>query len=156
MLPWLKASYSAPKSLVWKTIISAICDQNWIGLWNLEQKWGWKVIFILWHFLIRGQIRDLVACWLFLAWFGYLGYFWSELNGTLKFGTKWGVKSDFYFMTFFDWRPNKRAIDSFAPAALGQCNSLRARETYQNLSCSFNATSMPNQIKQKMCWDNFL
>ena len=92
----------------------------------------------------------------FLALFGYLGYFWSELNGTLKFGTKWGVKSDFYIMTFFDWRPNKRAIDSFAPAALGQCNSLRARETYQNLSCSFNATSMPNQIKQKMCWDNFL
>ena len=38
----------------------------------------------------------------------YLSYLWSELNGTLKFGTKVGVKSDFYFMTFFDPRPNNR------------------------------------------------
>ena len=37
----------------------------------------------------------------------YLSHLWSELNGTLKFGTKMGVKSDFYFMTFFDSRPNK-------------------------------------------------
>ena len=50
---------------------------------------------------------DLATCWLFPARFGHLGYFWSELNGTLKFGTKVGVKSDFYFMTFFDSRPNK-------------------------------------------------
>ena len=44
----------------------------------------------------------------FLALFGYLGYFWSELNETLKFGTKVEVKSDFYFMTVFDPRPNNR------------------------------------------------
>ena len=37
----------------------------------------------------------------------YLSYLWSKLNGTLKFGTKVGAKSDFYFMTFFDSRPNK-------------------------------------------------
>ena len=43
----------------------------------------------------------------FLALFGYFGYFWSKRSGTLKFGTKVGVKSDFYFMTFFDPRPNK-------------------------------------------------
>ena len=43
----------------------------------------------------------------FLALLGYLGYFWSELNGTLKFGTEVGVKSDFCFMTFFGLRPNK-------------------------------------------------
>ena len=37
----------------------------------------------------------------------YLSYLWSKLNRTLIFGTKVGVKSDFYFMTFFDSRPNK-------------------------------------------------
>ena len=27
----------------------------------MEQKWGWKVCFILWHFLIRGQITELLT-----------------------------------------------------------------------------------------------
>ena len=89
-----------------------------------------------------------------LIWLSWL--FLVRIEQDHEIWNKMGVKSDFYLMTFFDWRPNKRATDSFAPPALGQCNSLRARETYQNLSCSCNATSMPNQIKQKMCWDNFL
>ena len=37
----------------------------------------------------------------------YLSYLWSKLNRTLKYGTKVGMKSDFYFKTFFDLRPNK-------------------------------------------------
>ena len=44
-----------------QTIILAICGQNWMGPWNLEQKWGWKVYFILWHFLIWSQITELLT-----------------------------------------------------------------------------------------------
>ena len=50
----------------------------------------------------------------------------SKQSGTLKFETKVGVKSIFHLVTFFDSRPNNRAIDFFAPAALVHCNSLRA------------------------------
>ena len=55
------------------------------------------------------KIRDLVSCWLFLAWFGYFGYLWLKWSGTLNFGTKVGVKSIIHFMTFFDSRPNNRS-----------------------------------------------
>ena len=71
------------------------------------------------------KIRDLVSCWLFLAWFGYFGYLWLKWSGTLKFGTKVGVKSRLHFMTFFDLRPNIKGIDFFAPSALVHCNFLR-------------------------------
>ena len=39
----------------------------------------------------------------------YFGYFWSKQSGTLKFGTKVGVKSINHLMTFFDSRPNNRS-----------------------------------------------
>ena len=55
------------------------------------------------------KLTDLDSCWLFLAWCGYFGYFWSKRYGILKFGTKVGVKSIFHLMTFFDSRPNNRS-----------------------------------------------
>ena len=103
-----------------------------------------------------GQITDLVACWLFSAWFGYFGYFRSELNGTSKIGTKVGVKSIFHLMTFFDLRPNNGVIDLFAFAAIVHCNSLRARETPNFLFCFGNGTPIPTQIRWKIPRDIFL
>ena len=79
-----------------KTNILAICGQNWMGPWNLEQKWGWKVIFILWHFLIRGQITDLVACWLFWPYLAISAIFGQNWMGPWNLEQKWGWKVIFY------------------------------------------------------------
>ena len=57
-----------------------------------------------------------------------ISYFLSKKSGTLKFGIKVGVKSMFYLMTFFDSRPNNRAIDIFAFVAKVHYNSLEATE----------------------------
>ena len=94
----------------------------------------------------------------FLAWFGYFGYFWSKRSGTLKFGTKKGgkVKSIFNFISFFDSRPNNRAIDLFAFVAKVHCNSLRAMETPKFLFCFGIGTPIPRQFQQKLPWDIIL
>ena len=64
----------------------------------------------------------------FLAGFGFFGYFWLKWSGTLKYGTKVGVKSVFHIMTFFDSRPNNRAIDLLAFLAKVRCSLLEATE----------------------------
>ena len=61
-LVWPKLTDLVSCWLFWPDLaISAIFGQNSLELWNLEQKWEWKVHFILWHFLIWSQITELLT-----------------------------------------------------------------------------------------------
>ena len=58
-------------------------------------------------------------------------------------------------MTFFDWRPNNRAIDFFGSAPKVHCNSLRAAEAPHFFHLGDFEIPKTKGIWPQLCWGNF-
>ena len=67
-----------------------------------------------------------------------------------------GVKSLFHLMTFFDLRPNNRAIDFFDSAPKVHCNSLEAPEASHFFLFNQFEISKTKEKWPQHTWDIFL